>query len=242
MISYTKEAKMKGIHKKSIYNLLILLLLIGIVAAFAYGHFTKKESAANTIEDHLELSDSDVLQLEDSKVRVSFSEVVLSPQYETRELIVSTQEANVSADLEDRVIQQLDIAALKRSQSVTYTGTGYFIVNLNTLTEKDIVVNDENKTVTIQIEHAKLKDIVIDPDKVEIGSVKKGLLALGNLEITVKDYNEIEQKLKNQLEEAFDTGENLQEADDNALKMVKEIYEPVIHAVDSSYELEIAFQ
>lgn len=41
---------------------------------------------------------------------------------------------------------------------------------------------------------------------------------------------------------AFDTGDNLQEADDNALNMVKEIYEPLIHAVDSSYELEIAFQ
>lgn len=236
---------MKGIPKKGIYNLLILLLLIGIAASLIYGHFSKKGAAANTenpIEDNLELSDSDVLQLEDSKVRVSFSEVVLSPQNETRELIVSTQEATVSTNLEDRVIQQLDISALKRSQTVTYTGTGYFIVNLNTLTEKDIRVDDKNKTVTIQIEHAKLKDIVIDPDKVEIGSVKKGLLALGKLEITVNDYNEIEQELKDRMEATFNTGDNLQEADDNALKMVKEIYEPVIHAVDSSYELVITFQ
>ena len=236
---------MKGIPKKGIYNLLILLLLIGIAVSLVYGLFIKKGSAANTentIEDNLELSDSDVLQLEDSKVRVSFSEVVLSPQNETRELIVSTQEATVSTNLEDRVIQQLDISALKRSQTVTYTGTGYFIVNLNTLTEKDIKVDDKNKTVTIQIEHAKLKDIVIDPDKVEIGSVKKGLLALGKLEITVNDYNEIEQELKDRMEATFNTGDNLQEADDNALKMVKEIYEPVIHAVDSSYELVITFQ
>ena len=236
---------MKGIPKKGIYNLLILLLLIGIAVSLVYGLFIKKGSAANTentIEDNLELSDSDVLQLEDSKVRVSFSEVVLSPQNETRELIVSSQEATVSTNLEDRVIQQLDISALKRSQTVTYTGTGYFIVNLNTLTEKDIRVDDKNKTVTIQIEHAKLKDIVIDPDKVEIGSVKKGLLALGKLEITVNDYNEIEQELKDRMEATFNTGDNLQEADDNALKMVKEIYEPVIHAVDSSYELVIAFQ
>ncbi len=236
---------MKGIHKKSIYNLLVLLLLIGIAVSLVYGLFIKKGSAANaenTIEDNLELSDSDVLQLEDSKVRVSFSEVVLSPQNETRELIVSTQEATVSTNLEDRLIQQLDISALKKSQTVSYTGTGYFIVNLNTLTEKDIRVDDKNKTVTIQIEHAKLKDIVIDPDKVEIGSVKKGLLALGKLEITVNDYNEIEQELKDRLEAAFNTGDNLQEADDNALQMVKEIYEPVIHAVDSSYELVITFQ
>lgn len=236
---------MKGIPKKGIYNLLILLLLIGIAVSLVYGLFIKKGSAANTentIEDNLELSDSDVLQLEDSKVRVSFSEVVLSPQNETRELIVSSQEATVSTNLEDRVIQQLDISALKRSQTVTYTGTGYFIVNLNTLTEKDIKVDDKNKTVTIQIEHAKLKDIVIDPDKVEIGSVKKGLLALGKLEITVNDYNEIEQELKDRMEATFNTGDNLQEADDNALKMVKEIYEPVIHAVDSSYELVITFQ
>ncbi len=221
---------------KRVLNLAVLVLVIAIIAVVAYGMIEKDK-----IDDEQELTDSDFLQLDDSKVRVNFSEVILSPQNETRELIVSTQEATVTADLEDRVIKQLDIDALKRSQSVNYTGTGYFVVNLNTLTEKNITVDDVNKRVIIQIEHAKLKDIVIDPNKVKVGAVKKGVLALGNLEITVKDYNQIEQQLIDKLKAKFNTGENLQEVDDYALEMVKEIYEPVVRAVDISYTVVVTF-
>ncbi len=226
---------------KRVLNLAVLVLVIAIIAVVAYGMIEKGDSVEDKIDDEQELTDSDFLQLDDSKVRVNFSEVILSPQNETRELIVSTQEATVTADLEDRVIKQLDIDALKRSQSVNYTGTGYFVVNLNTLTEKNITVDDVNKRVIIQIEHAKLKDIVIDPNKVKVGAVKKGVLALGNLEITVKDYNQIEQQLIDKLKAKFNTGENLQEADDYALEMVKEIYEPVVRAVDISYTVVVTF-
>ena len=44
------------------------------------------------------------------------------------------------------------------------------------------------------------------------------------------------------MEETFNTAENGQKADAIALQMVKEVYEPVIKAIDSSYELYVEFK
>ena len=227
--------------KRMILNASVVILLIASLLAVVIGLNIRKESSA-PYDDNQEIDQSNVLQLNDSKVRVTFYDVVLSPQGETRELIVSTQTATESVKLEDRVINQLDVEFLKKYQTVSYTATGYFVVNLNTLTADDITVDDENKIVTIKIEHARLKDIVIDPEQVMFGDVEESLLNRGALSMTVEDYNLIEQELKTKLAAALNVGDNLQNADDIALKMVKEVYEPVIKAVDDRYELMISFQ
>ena len=51
----------------------------------------------------------------------------------------------------------------------------------------------------------------------------------------------IEKELRDRLEAKFDTIENGQKADTIALEMVKEVYEPLIKAIDSSYQLYVEF-
>ena len=57
-----------------------------------------------------------------------------------------------------------------------------------------------------------------------------------------KDYNAIEKELRNRLEEKFNTAENGQVADATALRMVKEVYEPIVKAIDSSYSVIVEFK
>lgn len=40
----------------------------------------------------------------------------------------------------------------------------------------------------------------------------------------------------------FNTAENGQEADDLALKMVREVYEPVVKAIDGRYSVVVEFE
>ena len=68
------------------------------------------------------------------------------------------------------------------------------------------------------------------------------MLARGDIELTVKDYNAIEKELKNRLETKFDTAENGQSADTTALRMVKEVYAPLIRAIDPGYTLIVEFK
>ena len=94
----------------------------------------------------------------------------------------------------------------------------------------------------ILIDLAYLQAIEIDPNNIIIDEVKEGLLARGDIELTVRDYNVIAKDLRTRLEEKFNTASNGQKADDLALKMVKEIYEPIVKAIDRRYDVIVQFK
>lgn len=217
-------------------------LVVAILGILIWGMSTTTTVFSETYNDGVEQIDINSIYLESSGVEVNFSEVLLGNQEETRKLIVSTQEATVSTELSDKVIQKLDFDFLKKTQKVSYTGCGYFVVDLDQFTKESIIQDDENKVVTIKIGHAYLQAIEIDPDKVIVDEVKKGLLTWGDIELTVKDYNEIEKELRNRLEAEFNTAENGQKADETALRMVKEVYEPIVRAIDSQYNVVVQFK
>ena len=228
--------------KKKILSILCVILLAAIIGILIWSRNHEMTVFNETYNDGVEQVDINTIYLESSGVEVDFSEVLLSNQEETRKLIVSTQEATVSTELSDKLIQKVDFDFLKKTQKVSYTGTGYFVVDLDNLTKENIIQDKENKVITLKIGHAYLQAIEIDPDKIIVDEVKKGLLAWSNLELTVKDYNTIEKELRDRLETKFNTAENGQEADEIALRMVKEVYEPIVEAIDDKYSVVVEFE
>lgn len=111
------------------------------------------------VSDGIEPVDLDTIYLPSSGVEVNFSDVILSGQNETRKLIVSVQNSAVTTKLTDRLIKQLDFDFMKKTQNVSYTGTGYFVVDLDNLTEANVIEDQDAKTVTIRIGHAYLQAI-----------------------------------------------------------------------------------
>lgn len=218
-------------------GLLALLLLCVVIWGIARGESAGEEG----FSDGIRQPDLDSLDLRSSGVEVDFSQVLVSNQHETRKLIISTQTGTVSTKLTERLIRQLDFDFMTKTQEVSYTGTGYFVVDLDRLTAARVKQDPERKTVTVLIDHAYLQAIEIDPDDIVIGEVKESLLAWGEIELTMEDYNTIEKQLRVRLEEQFNTAENGQKADELALKMVKEVYEPIVKAVDRRYTVEVGF-
>ena len=229
-------------QKITILRITCVILFIAICATLIWGRIHEKKQSKEAFNDGIEQIDLDTIYLTDSGVQVDFSEVIIGTHEETRKLIVSTQEATVSTELTDQLIRKIDFDFLKKTQKVTYTGTGYFVVDLDNLTKENIIQDKKNKTITILIDHAYLQAIEIDPNKIIIDAVKEGLLARGDIELTVKDYNTIEKQLRDRLEEKFNTAANGQNADAAALRMVKEVYAPIIKAIDSSYTLYVEFK
>ena len=217
----------------------LAVLLIGVVVA---GLVRGNNPLHMEVADGIEQIDLDAIYLKGSGVEVNFSEVLLSDHEESRKLIVSTQRGTVTTELTDRLIKQLDFGFLKKTQSVSYTGTGYFVVDLDNLTASNIIEDKEKRTITIKIDHAYLQAIEINPNNIIIDEVKEGLLARGDIELTVADYNAIEKDLRSRLEKKFDTAANGQAADDLAIKMVKEVYEPIVKAIDKRYSVVVEFE
>lgn len=228
--------------RRKVLNISCVILLAAIVAILVWSRNNAVSVFSESYSDGMEQIDLDTIYLGESGIEVDFSEVILGKQEETRKLIVSTQEATVSTELSDKLIQKLDFDFLKKTQKVSYTGKGYFVVDLDNLTKENIIEDKKNKIITIKIDHAYLQAIEIDPDKIIIDEVKEGLLARGDIELTVKDYNTIEKELRSRLETQFNTAENGQEADATALRMVKEVYEPVIKAIDGRYNVIVEFE
>ncbi|MCF0150597.1 MAG: DUF4230 domain-containing protein [Firmicutes bacterium] len=233
---------MNSKRKQQLLNGLCVLLALAIAVVTAAGLSHRKEREKLSYQDGIQSIDPDTIYLQSSKVEVQFGEVLLSGQKETRKLIVSEQSGTVTTTITDRLINKMDYDFLKKTQDVTYTGKGYFVVDLDRLEESSIVQDSKNRTVTIFIDHAYLQAIEIDPDKILIADVKQGLLARGNIELTVSDYNAIEKELRFRLEKAFNTAENGQKADTAALEMVKAIYQPLVTAIDSRYTVIVSFR
>lgn len=228
--------------KREALNIAAGVLAAVLVAVVIWGCVHRAGPAGVDFSDGIKQVDLDTIYLQSSGVEVNFSDVILSGQNEMRKLIVSTQSGTVRTQLTDRLIKQLDFDFLKKTQNVSYTGTGYFVVDLDNLTAANVVQDAEKKTVTIKIGHAYLQAIEIDPNNVIIDEVKESLLARGDVELSLSDYNTIERELRSRLEEKFNTAANGQAADDIALRMVKEVYEPVVKAVDNRYSVIVEFK
>lgn len=227
--------------KKLLLGASVILLLASLVVLI-WGICNRRTLFQEPYEDGVQQIDLNTIYLGDSGVEVNFAEVLLGKQNETRKLIVSTQEATVSMELSERLINKLDFDFLKKTQKVSYTGKGYFVVDLDNLNKDSIVQDTENKTVTIRIRHAYLQALEIDPNRIVVGDVKETLLARGDIELSMADYKEIEKELVKRMRAEFDTSEQGQVADATALQMVKEVYEPVIKAIDKNYDVVVEFR
>lgn len=228
--------------KDKFLNILCAILIAAIIATLLWAGFYKKEDSKRAYSDGIDQIDLDHIVLEDSGVEVDFSEIIIGKQEETRKLIVSTQEATVSFQLTEKFMKKFDIKIFEKTQKVSYTGKGYFVVDLDHMTKDSVIEDKKNKIITIKIDHAYLEAIAIDPNQITIGDLKKGWFARGDLEMTVQDYTDLEKRLKEEMEKKFDTAENGQTADTIALKMVREVYEPIIKAIDASYDVQVEFR
>jgi len=230
--------KNKNLPLSIVVWVLAAVLAIVVISGFLY----RTNAAQVEIDDGVEEIDLNSIYLENSAVEVNFSEVLLSKHGETRKLIVDEQEATVKITLTDRLIEKIDTDFMKKTQTVSYTGTGYFVVDLDKLTKANIIEDKDKKTVTIKIGHTYLEEISINPEDVIIDEVQQSLLARGDIELTVSDFNTIEKKLLVEIDKELNTAKNAQKADAIALEMVKGIYEPIIKAVDRRYSVIVEFK
>lgn len=229
-------------YKRKRLNIIAGILATLVLAVIIWGCTHGTDPLHTQVSDGIEQIDLDTICLKSSGVEVNFSDVILSRQNETRKLIVSTQTGTVETELTDRLIKQLDFDFMKKTQKVSYTGTGYFVVDLDNLTAANVIEDKDKKTVTILIDHAYLQAIDIDPNNIIVNDVKESLLAWGDIKLTVADCNAIERELRSRLEEKFNTAANGQAADDLAIKVVKEVYEPVVKAIDRRYSVIVQFR
>ena len=126
-------------------------------------------------------------------------------------------------------------------QEAKYFGQAEYTVDLSQLSEKDFIVNNEQKILTVRIPYAVLSPINILNDKTQFKDTEKGWLGPKEVKITSEELNkimlEIEEKMKAQL-----IDENVMaKANEEAKVVVAELLTATIQAVDPEFSVVVVF-
>lgn len=171
--------------------------------------------------------------------KIDFSNAVLGESREKSDFVVLEQDVTVTS----RVSQALaNLALFEKSQIIRSYGTGVYSVDLSTLTEQDVAVDESLTTVTISIPHAALAYITVDLEKTEYEETEKALFAFGEIKLTSEQTNILEQSIDDAMRVQLTSDEMLQKADAHAISQTQQLFEPVIQAVAPEYVVVINFR
>lgn len=225
--------------KTNIANVLLLILIVLTVFLTIAGIVKSKDSSDEVVKNPGLYVEEDERYHINGRTIVEFSDVICEEFNKESELVVSSVEASCETTVKQTGAFDLD--AFNKYQTFIYKATGRFSVDLSEMSEQSISMDEENKIITISIPHAKMMPVDIDPSKFTAKDTQSGFLAFGSLKFTANEYNSIETECKKKLEEGINTKENRLMADENALEEIKNIYEPIVKAVDDEYSLEVVF-
>ena len=91
----------------------------------------------------------------------------------------------------------------------------------------------------MHIPHAVQEEINIPEDGIEIGDAEKGLLAFGDLNVSLEDNIKIQAGVREAMEEKLAKEGALDTADKFAKLVIWEMYTPIVKSVASNYSLEV---
>ncbi|MCR5448621.1 MAG: DUF4230 domain-containing protein [Solobacterium sp.] len=166
-----------------------------------------------------------------------FQDAVLGETKQKQEMIVMEQSVQMTTTITKAGLGQLKI--FSKMKDITFHADGIYTVDLSYIDADHILVDDENKTVTIAIPHAQLHTVKPDITATEFSDTEHGLLAFGDISLTAEQQNELEQSAYGSLEEKLSEKKFIDQADEFAIMKTWEIFQPAITSVSPEYKVII---
>ena len=170
-----------------------------------------------------------------------FAEAVLGKEERLKKLEVYSREVSDVSTLTQAGL--FKAKAFSKYQYITYKGKAVYTVDLSGLTEKDIALDEETRTVTLTVPEPVLEPINIPSENIQFGDVQKGsVFAFGDIKLTPEQQAEVETSAKSRMEEKLKTEKAADDARLAAEHSIWEIFQPVISNMSSKYKLKVAFK
>ena len=115
-------------------------------------------------------------------------------------------------------------------------------MDLSTLTDQDVVLDEETKVITLRIPHAAREEINIPEEQIKFGDTNRGLLAFGDIKMTPEQATQIQADARAKMEAKLEEEQIQETADRFAILSVWELYSPIIKGVAKDYSLEVVFR
>ena len=244
MITTIIEKPVSKIHPLKKLLVLILVFAVIIVSIVVIRSFPDKESEfVDTVAGEIEQEMAEnhiVLSRKGGRRTVAdFKDPIILAHGKDARLIVYTAELSEIVSMADEGWGGFKWNSTY--QEAKYFGQAEYTVDLSQLSEKDFIVNNEQKILTVRIPYAVLSPINILNDKTQFKDTEKGWLGPKEVKMTSEELNkimlEIEEKMKAQL-----IDENIMaKANEEAKVVVAELLTATIQAVDPEFNVVVVF-
>ena len=242
-IQIQQKSSFSKIFTSFIVGILCGILILTLMTAHVY-----KKSFLNALKSFVQVEESvenHDLTLENHGIAgyvvADFADAILGEKKQLKKLEVYSVDVSDVATLTKAGLGK--IKALSKYQYITYNGTAVYTVDLSALNEDSFSLDEESKTLTITVPEPVLEPINIPSEDIEFGEVKRNsILAIGDIETSVEEQNEVETKAKEKMKEKLEKDNTMEEARKAAEHALWDLFHPQVSKVSPEYSLEIAFE
>ena len=244
MTTTTIEKPASKVHPLKKLLVLILVFAVIIVSIVVIRSFPDKESEfVDTVAGEIaqEMAENQIVLSRKGGRRTvaDFKDPIILAHGKDARLIVYTAELSEVVSMADEGWGGFKWNSTY--QEAKYFGQAEYTVDLSQLSEKDFIVNNEQKILTVRIPYAVLSPINILNDKTQFKDTEKGWLGPKEVKMTSEELNkimlEIEEKMKAQL-----IDENIMaKANEEAKVVVTELLTATIQTVDPEFNVVVVF-
>ena len=247
LLKQVEKAAAKGIRKAGFrQSLLTIVPILIALALLAYIIIPKVELLNSKFNSVFHIDDS--VDGHDATIdndgifgytAADFEDAILGDSERTKKLEVYKQAVSDVSSITDTGL--LNWGIFTKNQLITFNGTAVYTVDLSQLKKSDIVVNEDDKTITLKIPHAVQEEINIPEDQIQFGDTTKGLLAFGEIKMTMEQAAQVQSEARKKMQQRLDE-DHIQELADRFAKLsVWELYTPIIKGVAKEWSLDVVF-
>ncbi|MDO4566224.1 MAG: DUF4230 domain-containing protein [Oscillospiraceae bacterium] len=158
---------------------------------------------------------------------------------EQAEFVVYEREVSVESTLR-RSFADLEI--FTKTKTMRSYGTGSYSVDLSEIDAESISVDIINSGVLVYIPHCSLYMAAPDYEKTEFEEIDRGLLAFGDIKLTLEQEKALEAQIYEEMLSALSSEACLAEADREALERCRELFSPLLSSVAPGFTVSVAFE
>lgn len=239
-----KKGASKAGRNSSIISIVVTcLVVVGVFCYFGSKIDDIKEDLKQfvTFEDP---ADDHDLVIENNGIigytAADFEDAIITNCKEVKKIEVYEYELSDTVTVTDTGF--LNWAIFSKCQLIVYKGSVVYTVDMSNIDRYDIKVDSDNKIITLYIPNASQEDININENDIQFGDVEKGLLAFGDINMTMEQASEIQKEARNRMQQKLNEMKTIDIANRFAKLCVYEMYSPIIKEVAKDYSLEVNFR
>ena len=197
----------------------LVLVIIGS-SCYYLGNSTQPPTYVKT--EKVQIHDED-------DIKIDYQEMIISELQQEEKIIIASNKIELPVKQTEKHWYG------SKSQEITFSAIGRYVIDLKTINEDNVVVNENNKSITIYI-GKPTKMVELLENETKFGELDNGLFAFGDIEYTLEDVENMKHQVKcDMLVEMDNLMEQAEKAAGNSIKRI------ITTVTKNNYDIKIVF-